>query len=601
MAEDAPVTSEPAAFLSHAHGDVFQMLRVSAAIASAEPGWILSAKPQWRALHYVPDVIPFEYEHGRENERFAYNRRCVARAQRERRLVLGQHGGLNELFVPIVTGEHVRGVLVVGPFGRARPTAGDILQRWRTLTGGHGDPADPHFAHFFSVWLATLVLDRELLDAFEHYLGLLARLMAGDPAATKLLAEADALRPRVEQARVVERIWSSAGSMVDEWASRAWSSQHSRTELERLGLGSPPDHVVVGMFANRKPAPDPVDELIRRDALQRECVRLALSAGRMLSGRVGEHGVTFLASTKGKRADTRTKALLEVAHRAADLASRRYGTELHLGVSSLPSSATLRQHYEAALGAAELALAREERVVSWSARAGRPKHVLGAIRRKLAEVAQKRPDLLPAHFERFWEAVVHECQYRLEPVRAHLGAGTERIIEIFEGSAAFDAIALDALTVELTRAEGEAGTIEALGAAHRRAVAALAELAAAPAETDRSRRLRNALAYVDRHSSETFKVDDVARAVGLSPSRFAHVFKEEQGVPFGQYVRRVRVERAKWLLARTPLRVARVAELSGFCSQQYFGRVFRSATGMRPLDWRRRNALRRSTGDRRKR
>jgi AraC-like DNA-binding protein len=55
---------------------------------------------------------------------------------------------------------------------------------------------------------------------------------------------------------------------------------------------------------------------------------------------------------------------------------------------------------------------------------------------------------------------------------------------------------------------------------------------------------------------------------------------------FEQYLRGLRLERAKQLLASTRLQVSRVAELSGFNSLQYFCRVFGKAHGMTPIEYR---------------
>ena len=55
---------------------------------------------------------------------------------------------------------------------------------------------------------------------------------------------------------------------------------------------------------------------------------------------------------------------------------------------------------------------------------------------------------------------------------------------------------------------------------------------------------------------------------------------------FEQYVHGLRIERAKQLLLDTELDAARVAELSGFKTPQYFSRVFVRATGVTPIVFR---------------
>ena len=49
-------------------------------------------------------------------------------------------------------------VLVVGPFGTARPNAAGVLEAWRWLTQRQGHPADQEFSHYLATTLSVLVL-----------------------------------------------------------------------------------------------------------------------------------------------------------------------------------------------------------------------------------------------------------------------------------------------------------------------------------------------------------------------------------------------------------------------------------------------------------
>jgi two-component system response regulator YesN len=110
-----------------------------------------------------------------------------------------------------------------------------------------------------------------------------------------------------------------------------------------------------------------------------------------------------------------------------------------------------------------------------------------------------------------------------------------------------------------------------------------------PARRDRS--LRRAVDYIERHYSEPLRLETVARIAGITPVYFSKLFKEREHVTFENYLRRLRIERAKQLLVNTGIGVSRVAEQSGFQSPQYFCRVFRSVTGQTPLAFRRQPLL----------
>lgn len=100
-----------------------------------------------------------------------------------------------------------------------------------------------------------------------------------------------------------------------------------------------------------------------------------------------------------------------------------------------------------------------------------------------------------------------------------------------------------------------------------------------------------AIDYVSRSPRRHVAIAELAGAVHLSPSRFAHLFTHETGLTPRRFVERQRIERAKQLLELTSLPVAEVAREVGFGSQFYFATRFRRSTGTTPTSYR---ALRRS-------
>jgi AraC family transcriptional regulator, arabinose operon regulatory protein len=79
-------------------------------------------------------------------------------------------------------------------------------------------------------------------------------------------------------------------------------------------------------------------------------------------------------------------------------------------------------------------------------------------------------------------------------------------------------------------------------------------------------------------------VPDLAAAVHLSPSRFAHLFRAETGVPPARYLHTMRMERARVLLERTSLSVREVMRCVGFRDPSHFARDFRHFHGIAPSD-----------------
>ncbi len=68
----------------------------------------------------------------------------------------------------------------------------------------------------------------------------------------------------------------------------------------------------------------------------------------------------------------------------------------------------------------------------------------------------------------------------------------------------------------------------------------------------------------------------------LSVSRFAHMFKSCTGASPLEYIMRIRIEKAMHYLVYTDLPITEIAEITGFSSQNYFGRMFKKHTGTTP-------------------
>ena len=92
--------------------------------------------------------------------------------------------------------------------------------------------------------------------------------------------------------------------------------------------------------------------------------------------------------------------------------------------------------------------------------------------------------------------------------------------------------------------------------------------------------------YVIDHLSEQLPVASLAAAFRLSPSRFAHRFREAFGTSPQAYVEGCRIEMARRLLLTTAMSVKEVALTCGFNDPLYFSKRFFHATCSAPSRWR---------------
>jgi AraC-like DNA-binding protein len=579
---DGPVyAAEPGfghALLASAMTYAFDDLRVSASLWERGQGWL--------PLRIHPNTVRFELEHGVEG-RNLYNDRCIARVLATKRTLRGEHQGYFDLFVPVLVEGAVEAIIITGPFLRARPDSVTILAHWRRLTHRRGHPADPEFAWFLSALQSVLVLQGRDASRFQRLVECMARLFSGRGDAAKVANRASVLRAELQPVRFVERMWEAVHTILDERSSRTWFNMHRTVELRRLGPTRIADHVLVGLASNLRAGDDPVDEVVRREALQRSAVKLAQQMGEMLVGKVGDRGVVFLSGSSSSSQAKRSR-LLEIADRAAKLGRRDFALALHFGAASAPGSQPLSRAYLAALSAAEAAFTRGERFVISDPRSAYRTPSLRELRRELSSMVEERPDLLGPRFERYLEAVSARFGDRVEAARVHLEVVFDGLSEPLFRAGAMDPRTLGALSDALDRSASHAESISELRAFYRQAVSDLAEAVKRPVAARRDRTLRVALEYIHQHYTESLRLEQVARVAGFAPGHFSKLFIRREDMPFERYVRALRLERAKQLLADTDLDSTRIAELSGFGNGPYFCRVFRKAVGATPLEYRKR-------------
>ncbi|WP_143770351.1 AraC family transcriptional regulator [Pseudonocardia dioxanivorans] len=90
------------------------------------------------------------------------------------------------------------------------------------------------------------------------------------------------------------------------------------------------------------------------------------------------------------------------------------------------------------------------------------------------------------------------------------------------------------------------------------------------------------ISYVRKNMSEPLTVSDMAEQVSLSPSAFSHLFRDVTGKSPYQFVKEMRLNRARELLIENKLSVTQISRAVGYSSASHFINEFRDRFGATP-------------------
>jgi len=93
--------------------------------------------------------------------------------------------------------------------------------------------------------------------------------------------------------------------------------------------------------------------------------------------------------------------------------------------------------------------------------------------------------------------------------------------------------------------------------------------------------------FLAANIDQPVRLDDAARVACLSPFHYHRMFARAFGETPSEFMRRLRIDRAKQLLARDHLPVTQVCLSVGYESLGSFSTLFRSAVGQSPAGYRR--------------
>ena len=100
----------------------------------------------------------------------------------------------------------------------------------------------------------------------------------------------------------------------------------------------------------------------------------------------------------------------------------------------------------------------------------------------------------------------------------------------------------------------------------------------------------NVVYYLQLHHTRRITIDELCDEFFCSRSSLSHKFKQYTGQSITQYIRMLRVESAKTLLAGSHLRIGTIAAPARLENSNYFSNAFTAAVGMSPSQYRKKHS-----------
>jgi two-component system response regulator YesN len=105
-------------------------------------------------------------------------------------------------------------------------------------------------------------------------------------------------------------------------------------------------------------------------------------------------------------------------------------------------------------------------------------------------------------------------------------------------------------------------------------------------ETNYSKPIRIAQDFVKENYAKQITIQEVSNKVSLSPNYFSTLFRNQVGITFLDYLTKIRMENAKYMLKTSIMNVSQIAYSVGYADEKYFSKLFLRMVGIKPTEYR---------------
>lgn len=125
----------------------------------------------------------------------------------------------------------------------------------------------------------------------------------------------------------------------------------------------------------------------------------------------------------------------------------------------------------------------------------------------------------------------------------------------------------------------------------RRRLFEMSELLYTKKRKQKRKLIEEIMRYVDDRLDRKVTLKETAAHFDFTPNYLGHLFREETGVHFSDYLNERKIRRVCELLSDPTLKIYEIAERAGYRNILYFNRLFKQATGMTPGAYRKKHKI----------
>ncbi len=542
----------------------------------------------------------FESYFGKDHVRDEHYHAALSQAAMTEKAVVKELYGACDLFHPLPReAGKPRVFLYAGQFLLKPPSWETISRAWREMTGQEAASANRDFVHYVRMVIDLPVFEPMLLDAIKSFIALYARYLTGGHDDVKIRAAVDCINSN-EFARMWPiRDWVDSIISPNKFLPPPWHFVGKLTDWMRVGIGIedlPTNAMALMPLDSQKEMLDPVRTLLRNAEIQRECIHFARNLENTAATALQDYGVSIVTSCSKLKNKTQIRAeLQETAQQFRNFVKSRFGVNTVVGIGRpLPPGSPLNESHQDAVLALHMCVQLEKNILFHDEHGG-------AEHFKYAQLQQAADELLEAlnrdsstalklSADRYVQFVLRYANQRIEVIRGQFLATLFQMFNTVQRRNPMRQDARNSFINDLTVRVEETRSIEQLIDRFNDSVQRLSFVSTKAWRGPSVMLLEATLQYLKENYFEPLPLPEVARKAGFSVPVFTRVFKQATGTSYLNYLRQIRIERAKKLLASTLLTLEQIAQSCGFNSQHHLIRAFKKVTSLTPGAYRKKHS-----------